>query len=128
MILPMKKSILWIVVLIIIGAIALFTTGGNAPEGVLKGVEEGAELVQAGSYKIDTEESTLMWSGRKPLVENYVEAGTLDLAPSTITVGAEGAVSGTLNLDMTSITVTEIVVPGQEGALEKHLKMRIGGG
>lgn len=77
---------------------------------------------EAGSYTVVPEESEVSWSARKPLIEGYINSGTIGVSEGTITIG-ENTASGAFTIDMNSLKVgLTAKKPGREGALEGHLK------
>lgn len=78
--------------------------------------------VEQGTYTIVPEESTFSWAGKKPLIEGYINSGTIDIKEGTITKTNESA-TGTIVLSMNTLHVgLTAKKPGQEGMLEEHLK------
>jgi polyisoprenoid-binding protein YceI len=84
-------------------------------------VEEKA-MITAGSYSINTEKSVVTWAGKKPLLEGYINSGSLAVSGGSIIV-IENAITGVINIDMNTISVSGTPTkPGSESALEGHLK------
>lgn len=78
--------------------------------------------VAVGTYTIVPEESTLRWSGKKPLIDGYINSGTLDVTAGTIVV-TDMAKQGEFTIDMDTLVVSETrKKPGKESLLEEHLK------
>lgn len=78
--------------------------------------------VQPGSYVIDIDRSIVNWAGRKPLIDGYINSGTLNILSGEIT-GDGTMVTGSFVIDMTSLKVgLTAQKPNQETALEGHLK------
>jgi polyisoprenoid-binding protein YceI len=93
----------------------------SAPEEDM--VSEGRTVPGAGTYTINTQESVLGWAGKKPLIDGYVNSGTIAVAKGDITIAPDRSVSGGFVLDMNSITVgLTAAKPGAENALQDHLK------
>ncbi len=83
---------------------------------------EGATEVEAGTYVVVPEESSITFAGKKPLIEGYINAGSIAVSSGTITVENEKA-SGEFTIDMNTLRVTATPKkPGKESALEGHLK------
>lgn len=59
-----------------------------------------------GEYTIDSEESTIMWTGRKPRILGYEDMGTLELKSGSLLVSNGHVSSGEFFIDMESLTVT----------------------
>ncbi len=115
----MKKIIIGIIIVIIIGAGYLFLNKKPAPEAMFSDAPKTGELSN-GTY-IVAPETTVNWQANRPLMENYQDTGTLAITLGELTV-IDGAITGELIFDMNSITaVTTGMGGGQEG-LSKHLK------
>jgi polyisoprenoid-binding protein YceI len=90
--------------------------------------ETGAPLEEriapvSGVYTIHTAESMVGWAGQKPLIDGYVNSGTIAIQEGSVRIGSDNSVSGGFVLDMHSITVgLTATKPGAEGALQEHLK------
>ncbi|NCN52556.1 YceI family protein [Candidatus Parcubacteria bacterium] len=85
-------------------------------------VDGEAALVEDGTYTVVAEESKVNWSGKKPLIEGYVNSGSINVQSGTISV-AEGSGDGEFIIDMNTLTVSETKAkPGKESALQGHLK------
>lgn len=122
----MRTAAFIVLVLVIAAGGFYFLRGGAAPTETQNAQQassvEGASAVTAGSYTVDPQRSSFNWSARKPLIDGYINSGTVDVAEGRITV-AEGEASGAFTLDMNTIHVgLTAKKPGQEGALEGHLK------
>lgn len=77
---------------------------------------------ESGEYQVVAESSRVFWAGKKPLVEGYVNSGSLGLVKGDISL-QEGVVSGAFVIDMQTLSVSETPKkPGQENVLESHLK------
>ena len=81
-----------------------------------------SSAIPAGSYVVIPAESVLNWAARKPLIEGYINSGTIGLTEGKITTDGKVS-SGTLTYDMNTLRVgLTAKKPGKEGALEGHLK------
>ncbi len=80
------------------------------------------EPIADGTYALIPAESTFTWSGKKPLIDGYINTGSIAFQEGIVTVSG-GGVSGTVTLDMnTLVALGTPKKPGQEGALAEHLK------
>ena len=70
------------------------------------------------SLKVNTEKSKIFWTGKKVTGEH---SGTLMLKDGTIEVKDGKPVSATIDIDMTTIVVTDIEDPGTNAKLVGHL-------
>jgi polyisoprenoid-binding protein YceI len=79
-------------------------------------------VVPLGTYTIRSEESVVGWAGKKPLIDGYVNDGSIAVTSGEVVIGETG-VTGTITLDMNTLSVSGTPAkPGQESALEGHLK------
>ncbi len=121
----MKALIAAIAVIIIAGIGFVFWQPTNAPQQT---AAENAEAAQSGStvadgtYKVAASESTVNWSAKKPLIDGYVNSGSIGVTEGSIVVAGTSA-SGSFSIDMNTLKVgLTATKPGQEGTLEGHLK------
>ena len=78
--------------------------------------------ITAGSYAVDTEKSIVNWSGKKPLIDGYINTGEISLSEGSIEV-LENDATGSFVIAMDTLTVgLTAKKPDQETALEGHLK------
>ena len=124
----MKNILLIIGGVVLIGGVAVvfcgtpFTGSGSEEATKMNMAENDAAVVQPGTYTVDPARSEFNWAGNKPLIEGYVNSGTIAIAEGTITVG-ETQAGGVFTLDMNTLHVGLTArKPGKEGALEEHLK------
>ena len=120
----MKAGIIIIVLVLIgIGGFVFFGPSELQNENQNEDVVEqpSRTIVENGTYAVDIENSTLNWAGQKPLIEGYINNGTLGITRGSITVGDSSF--GSFEIDMNTLSVSETKTkPGAEGALEGHLK------
>lgn len=81
-----------------------------------------AATVAPGTYVVRADASSVTWAGKKPLIDGYVNTGSIAVADGTITVAEDNA-QGSFTIDMNTLSVSATPTkPGQENALENHLK------
>ena len=117
------KTILTILVAIII--IAIVITGVKKSEDLPQPTVEVATTtnqITDGAYTVSS--STLIWSGKKTLVTGYVDSGVVTLKSGEFIVNNSSIASGTLVVDMNSISVKGTGRGDDESLLEKHLKSK----
>jgi len=79
-------------------------------------------VVSEGSYVVKAEESKVNWAGKKPLIEGYINSGSIDVTGGTIEV-LDGTSTGVFTIDMNTLSVSQTPAkPGKESTLEGHLK------
>ncbi len=124
----MKTALIAVAALIIIGGGWWYYSTTQVPAAVTE-IEtqqptsiEGGTVVADGTYIVDTAQSKVSWAVGKPLIEGYINSGSIGLKDGTITVAAPTA-SGTFTIDMDTISVSATPTkPGKESSLEVHLK------
>jgi polyisoprenoid-binding protein YceI len=75
--------------------------------------------VAAKALPVNTASSTMTWNAKKVGGEH---TGTIKLANGTLEVSGRKLVGGSFDIDMTTITVTDITDPGSNQKLTGHLK------
>ncbi|MEK7579218.1 MAG: YceI family protein [Patescibacteria group bacterium] len=124
----MTPKTLWIglvIVIILIGGLFIFrsndaddaenatttpatttsSTGGSTATGGTGGTAQ--PVLANGTYTLDTEESLITWTGKKPLVLGYEDTGTFAIKSGTVKVSDGVVVSGEFFIDMDSLVVTK---------------------
>lgn len=83
---------------------------------------ESAAAVTDGTYAVNAEASRVEWAGKKPLLEGYINTGSIAVTGGTVSVTGEN-VSAEFAIDMDTLSVSATPTkPGKESALEEHLK------
>lgn len=103
------------------GGIAAWQAAGYPLEGALVQEVEMAEdqlQIEDGTYKVNTDESVIEWTGRNPNSKHY---GTVKLSKGEITV-KEGVIGGSFDIDMESIKNIDLEGDELEPVLISHLK------
>jgi|GEM_PF-251514 len=123
----MKVGIAIIIIALIgLGAFVLFgpsTTPDEVIEEPTEAVSEVNEaLAQDGEYEIVASLSKVNWAGKKPLIDGYINSGTLSVTTGTILLAGASS-TGSFEIDMSTLSVSETKAkPGAESLLEEHLK------
>lgn len=117
------KIILPLIIAVVVLVGGYFLLGSSSAPTAHEEMTPGAKTVVAdGSYSIVPEESSVAWAGKKPLIEGYINEGSMAVSSGTITVLNKTA-AGSFTIDMNTLSVSKTPTkPGQEGALEGHLK------
>jgi len=84
--------------------------------------EDSSEPAVQGTYAVSVEETVVNWEGRKPLLVDYKEAGTLKVSEGSVEVAEDGAVSGSFSFDMESIDTPTTMGNKPPAMLIGHLK------
>lgn len=116
----MKKRFLTVLTVATL-AIAFTSCKDKAKEAETTEAEVAAETTEVSTkYKVDTERSTIMWTGHKPTGSHN---GTIALDSGVVTLNNDTLESGTFLIDMNSITVKDIPAEEEDNAkLTGHLK------
>lgn len=120
----MKIIVACIVAVVLIGGGLWYINHTKTPEPMVQteSASEPVGVVEEGTYRVTAEESTVNWAGKKPLIEGYINTGSIGVTEGEIVV-ADGKASGTFTIDMNTLSVSNTPTkPGQENALEGHLK------
>ena len=80
--------------------------------------EENVE-VEVLTYSLDTENSTLAWTGT--MTPEYFHTGTVNFKSGSITMEGESLTEGSFVMDMTSIKNTDLEDKGKAQYLQGHL-------
>ena len=84
--------------------------------------DEVRQVVTSGSYSVDISTSEVRWAGKKPLIDGYINSGTIGLTEGAITV-LDNVATGSFTIDMNTLAVGSTAKkPGKESLLEGHLK------
>lgn len=88
-------------------AIGLFACGGSeqATEttNVETNVEESTEVVDKVNYTVNTDESTVAWSGGTAGVQVYGHNGVIAISEGSLELEGDVVTSGSITIDMTTI-------------------------
>ena len=116
----MKKGFLTVLTLATM-AIAFTSCKDKAKEVETTEAEATAETTNVSTkYKVDTESSTIMWTGYKPTGKHN---GSIAIESGVMTMNNDALESGTFLINMKSITVMDIPVEDEGHAkLTGHLK------
>lgn len=98
-------------------ATLLYTSTAVATDNPAK--RAASATVAATSLPVNTANSTLTWNAKKFGGEH---TGTVKLASGALDVNGRKLVGGTFEIDMTTITVTDVTDPGSNKKLTGHLQ------
>ncbi len=122
----MNPKMLWIgllIIIVLIGGLFLFRPEGTTDtEITTDGTGETSALTD-GTYALNTEESVITWTGRKPKILGYEDSGTFMMKSGAVTVVGSAVASGDFVIDMDSLAVTTTSSKkGTTSMLENHLR------
>lgn len=104
--------------------VAFLGSCANAPEGEKAQVSEATEApaeasADAVTYNVDTEKSSVNWTGSKPTGQH---TGTVKISSGTLSVANGQVTGGEFTIDMNSIVNTDMAGSEGQAKLEGHLK------
>lgn len=124
----MKKVGLVIIVLLVL-SILLFVIIGNKKSSTKDNslqqeniMETKEGLKGAGVYNFDTNQSEVNWEGRKTLLKEWVDTGSISIQSGSITLNNGEITQSKVIMDMNSITAEKTGMGKGEDNLSKHLK------
>lgn len=117
-----------LVILLIVIVIALFamntlskkSTNNTTQPELIEVIQQDIQL-DNGSYEL-SQETTVAWQGRRPLMQGYMDSGVLTISEGSIEVLDNSIASGHFVFDMNSITAQTTGAGGGEDMLSNHLK------
>lgn len=126
------KFLLIVGAVIVVGGGWLYFGGSDTPAGnEQKMTQEGTKAskqidvtkpLTIGTYTINAEKSVVNWAAKKPLIDGYINSGTIKVTEGSVAVAASGA-TGSFTMDMNTLDVgLTAKKPGQESKLAEHLK------
>ncbi|MCC6934440.1 MAG: YceI family protein [Candidatus Yanofskybacteria bacterium] len=110
------------------GALYITSKDDRGPIGAPVLSETPAEATETpaafadGIYRLDAAASRMEWSGTKTLIVNYVDRGTVSIASGSAAVVDGVVASGSVVVDLATITPTVTGRGSGESTLQKHLK------
>lgn len=117
-----------VIILVALGAFLLLGGGKDTPKSETSSENstttntEETNMPFAGDlYLISTNDSVVNWTGRKTLIPNYEDTGTLNFMEGQFFVDGEVFTGGRAVFDMNSIKAVKTTI-GKESDLDKHLK------
>ncbi|KKQ35961.1 MAG: YceI family protein [Candidatus Nomurabacteria bacterium GW2011_GWB1_37_5] len=115
----MFKKIILILVLIVLGVFAYKGFNGAQTKSIDQNNMEN--LSKGGNFEFDAEKSVVRWQGKKTLILNYVDQGTIKLKSGFLTVEDGKITSGDLSIDMSTVSAVKTGKGEGESFLSKHL-------
>lgn len=75
-----------------------------------------------GTYQLDASASSMAWAGKKTLIKDYTDRGTIALSAGTTVVKNGTVASGSVTVDMTTIKTLSTGKGSGESMMESHIK------
>ena len=73
-------------------------------------------------YTVNPADAKITWTGRKVILKNWIDSGTISLKEGTFEVKGDAVVLNKFVMDMTSIVAVKTGAGGGQATLSKHLK------
>lgn len=86
------------------------------------GASAEPSLLTDGTYGLLASESWMRWQASRPFVQGYLDSGSVALSAGTVTVTGGRVASGSVTVDLASITATVTGKGSGMDALSTHLK------
>lgn len=103
----MKQTIIAIVVLVIVilggWQVYKMSTGSVGQEPNATSTADQMAVTGSGTYAVDPSASTLKWEGRKVVLKNYTDNGSIKAKSGTVVIADGKLVGGEVVVDMTTI-------------------------
>jgi polyisoprenoid-binding protein YceI len=126
------KKILIITIVILIVLFAFISFNSNKTEAPVSENSSVADdqsnepvditNLSDGTYSINTNESIINWTGKKTLVVDWIDAGTINIESGTARIEEGQVISNELIIDMNSISAKTTGSGGGQDTLSNHLK------
>ena len=104
------KTLIGIIVVILIGfgAWSMLKEPNTGEPATGDEVMTGETVaLEDGGYAVNPEESSIGWSGSKPLLTGYFDQGTINVQEGSFVVAGGKIVSGSFTIDINSINTTQ---------------------
>lgn len=108
----LNKLILLILFLLINGCT-------NKKENKISNISLDGVSIDKGTYSVLIDESKLSWIGKE--ISTKIHTGTLDLSTGVVRVDSDNSISGSIGINMSTLTVTDLQGRAKE-MLERHLR------
>jgi polyisoprenoid-binding protein YceI len=124
----MKKISLVFVVLLVLIISLLVIIKNKKPEIKDNSTQQDEimktkEILQgSGMYFFDSSSSKISWEGKKTIVKEWIDNGSISIQSGDITLVDNNVTEGKIVIDMNSITTNKTGAGGGEDNLSKHLK------
>lgn len=83
--------------------------------------ESTADQLEAGTYTVNPDDSTVEWTAYKTLVDGYEDTGTFPTI-GTVTIDDNESIAATTTFDIANLRVTSVSGPGGTDRLANHLR------
>lgn len=123
------KNILIVLVIVMVLAIAGFIfmnknssdkSNANIPESSLPNITSNE--LENGNYTFGSEESQIVWTGKKTLIAEWIDQGIIKLSNGSLVIENGNVLSGNVVIDMNTITAQKTGSGGGQDRLTEHLK------
>ena len=128
------KKIISVIIILVVVLIIIALVGSNKAPAVPEQVENTVVVASStsvivpnvnlvdGSYSVSPSDAKLTWTGKKKILKNWIDSGTIALKSAEFEVKDGAIVSNSFLIDMTSIKNLTNGQKKNQDLLTKHLK------
>lgn len=123
----MNKIIVLLILVVAVGSVwywydnrDLFVVEAPSPTPTQESVPEPFDAAD-GTYRLDVASSSMTWRGSRPLLDSYVNSGSVAFVDGSVTIEAGQVASGAITVDMASIAVAQTGSGTGADQLTQHL-------
>ena len=95
-------------------------SNANIPESSLPNITSNE--LENGNYTFGSEESQIVWTGKKTLIAEWIDQGIIKLSNGSLVIENGNVLSGNVVIDMNTITAQKTGSGGGQDRLTEHLK------
>lgn len=121
----MKKGII-ILIIILLVLLAIFFFNSKKTEAPSEETVQTENIdvteIEQGNYSIDTENSFIRWTGKKKILTNWIDEGTLKVNENKIVIESTDLKINPFTFDMNTISANKTGSGKGEDMLSNHLK------
>ncbi|MFM7088221.1 MAG: YceI family protein [Candidatus Paceibacterota bacterium] len=114
-----------VVVVLVVGYVFLNQNSSNMAKVNMPESPAPASIsseLENGTYTFQSSKSKIMWAGKKTLVAEWIDEGLINLSTGSLVVENGGISSGSVVVDMNTITAQKTGSGGGQDKLVAHLK------
>jgi polyisoprenoid-binding protein YceI len=119
------KTLFLIILAVIVIIIGFFIRNRSSIENIVPTTPVVMETLtlESGERAIDTAASSFKWTGKKTIIKDWIDTGSVTASSGRVLVSPEGQVTGgTLSIDMNTLTATTTGSGSGQDKLSTHLK------
>mgnify|MGYP001162273255 CR=1 FL=1 len=109
----------WHIIFLTFSLLLISGCGNSSKDNSIKKLAKSSVKIEAGSYKMDIENSLIKWTGREVSTKSHY--GTLRMKQGDMNINGNGSINGRIDIDMSSIDCEDLEGRGKK-SLERHLR------